>query len=99
MSAWMPIETAPKDGRDIILGSVAQDFEGKPVEPRVTIGSWMQDDDCRVHIGDCGGECRCPEYEYIDPTWMSWDGGFTAENPPTHWMPLPAHPKEGETQP
>ena len=92
MSEWRDISTAPKDGTTVILGSIEQQFNGKPVAPRVTIGSWTQDEDCRVYIGDCGGDCRCPEYEYVDPCWMSWDGGFTTENPPTHWMPLPSPP-------
>lgn len=93
MTAWQPIETAPKDGTDIILGAPAQEYQGKPVAPRSTIGHWTTDEECQVDIGDCGGECRCREYEYVDPYWMSWDGGFTAENPPTHWMPLPAPPE------
>ena len=96
MSWWQPIETAPKDGSDIILGAPAQTFKGKQVEPRTTIGRWTTDEECMEKIGDCGGECRCPEYRYHDPFWMSWDGGFTEENPPTHWMPLPAPPTEVE---
>jgi hypothetical protein len=92
MGEWRTIESAPKDGTDIILGSTPQEFEGKPVPARVTIGHWTTDDECAIQIGGCGGECRCPEYEYHDPFWMSWDGGFTVENPATHWMPLPAPP-------
>lgn len=79
MSEWQPIETAPRDGTEVILGSLAQTYKGAPVPPRVTIGYWTQDDE--------------PEYEYCDPYWMSWDGGFTKENPPTHWMPLPPPPE------
>lgn len=79
---WRPIETAPKDGTDIILHSPG----------RTTIGHWTTDEECRVDIGDCGGECHCREYEFIDPSWVSWDGGFTEEHPPTHWMPLPPTP-------
>jgi hypothetical protein len=79
---WQPIETAPKDGTDIILMAPG----------RVTIGHWTTEDECRVDVGDCGGECRCREYDYTDPSWISWDGGFTLEHPPTHWMPLPNPP-------
>ena len=92
VEGWRPIESAPKDGTDIILGSGPQEYQGNPVEPRVTIGHWMTDEECQERIGDCGGECRCPEYKYHDPYWITWDGGFTEENPPEFWMPLPSTP-------
>jgi hypothetical protein len=95
---WQPIETAPKDGTDIILGAPAQTYNGQPVAPRSTVGHWTTEEECREQIGDCGGECRCPEYTYHDPYWMTWDGGFTEENPPTHWMPLPPPPQVLENQ-
>jgi len=87
MSEWKPIETAPKDGTDIILGAPAQEYQGNPTEPRSTIGHWATDEECQVYAGDVG-EC-----EYVEPYWVSWDGGFAAENPPTHWMPLPKPPQ------
>ena len=90
---WRPIETAPKDGTDIILAVPSQQFDGKPTDPRSTVGHWAQDEERKIYLGDCGGECRCPEYDYDeDATWISWDGGFTKENPPTHWRPLPEPP-------
>lgn len=92
MSEWQPIETAPKDGTEIILGAAAQTYKGLPVEPRVTVGHWTTEEECRVDIGDCGGDCHCREYEYVEPSWISWDGGFTEENPPDSWMPLPSAP-------
>ncbi len=92
MSEWQPIETAPKDGTLILLYAGAQMYDGKPTDPRLTCGYWLvlEHGD---YLGDCGGECRCPEYDDPpDPYWYSEDGGFTTENPPTHWMPLPAPP-------
>lgn len=89
---WMPIETAPRDGTDVILGSKPQMHQGRAVPARVTVGHWTTDEECRIDIGDCGGDCHCREYEYVDPFWISWDGGFTEENPATHWMPLPEPP-------
>ena len=99
-AGWQPIETAPQDGTEIILGSLPQTYMGNPVAARVTVGHWSTEEECLKRVGDCGGECRCPEYDYEDPCWLSWDGGFTAGNPPTHWMPLPppptAHPSQQE---
>lgn len=90
---WRDIESAPRDGTDIILGAWGQTFRGEPVPDRVTVGHWTSEEECRRQIGDCGGECRCPEYDYDEPTWISWDGGFTAENPPNGWQPLPSPPE------
>jgi hypothetical protein len=81
--SWQPIETAPKDGTEIWL------FGPAPEGPRITIGHWSQEEECRAVIGDCGGECRCPEYDYCEPSWMSADGGFSKEWPCTLWQPLP----------
>lgn len=89
---WRTMDSAPKDGTDIVLAAIDQVFRGEPMPDRVTVGHWTTDDECREVIGDCGGECRCPEYKFHEPSWISWDGGFTEENPPTHWQPLPAPP-------
>ena len=53
---WQPIETAPKDRRDLILLLTPSRF---------------------------------PQVAYSN-TW--WTSGFSVENKPTHWMPLPALP-------
>ena len=76
---WQPIATAPKDGTHVLLS-----YPG-----RVTYGYWLALEVGKL-VGDCGGVCRCPEYdEPPDPFWYSDDGGFTEEHPPTHWMTLP----------
>ena len=83
--AWQPIETAPRDGTEVQLAGMT------PNGPRVTAGFWLVPEP-RV-VGDCGGECRCPEYaDPEDPVWMSNDGGFCEPWPATHWKPLSAHP-------
>ena len=84
MDGWQPMSIAPKDADDLILWG--------PSRSEPTIGHWTTEEECRIDLGDCGGSCRCREYEYCDPSWISWDGGFTETDPPTHWMPLPQTP-------
>ena len=69
-SPWRSMESAPKDGTDIMLAAPG----------RVTCGEWIVP--------------NTPEWD-DDPFWGSWGGNFSEENPPTHWMPLPAAP-DGE---
>lgn len=92
---WQSIENAPKDGTDILLHAPS----AGDLPARITIGHWATEKECRVDAGDCGGDCHCREYDYIDPWWVTWDGGFTTEHPPYHWMPLPTAPKpqQGES--
>lgn len=95
---WLPIKSAPKDGTEVLLFAPATTYQGKPVLERITMGHWTTDEECQRVIGDCGGECRCLEYDYDEPFWLSWDGGFLAELPPTHWRPLPTAPREGDSK-
>jgi hypothetical protein len=102
MFAWYLIESAPLDGTEIILHGPCPDNPN-----RVTAGFWCIPEP--PIVGDCGGECRCPEYgDADDPFWctmhggslerpffMSNDGGFTEEYPATHWMPFPSGPMKG----
>ena len=94
---WQPIETAPKDGTEILLYAGPQTFDGKPVPERNTSGHWLIEEGyIREHRDLDGrwiGQNESDGYE----GWMSWDGGFTEENPPTHWMPRPAAPSGNES--
>lgn len=84
---WRPIETAPKDGSEILLGAAG----------RVTFGYWLKPSDVpRIKYQD--GFAPEEEWDDFEPSWMSWDGGFTEEAPPTHWMPLPAPPRAVEAE-
>ena len=78
---WQPIETAPKDGTEVLLYAPG----------RLTYGAWTEPSDV-PEIKYRDGFAPEPEWEEFAPFWSSWDGGFTEDHPPTHWMPLPAAP-------
>ncbi len=75
--AWQPIETAPKDGTEVILFHPPENYQGIEYPARVTAGSWIEWDE----TPECDG----------GSIWMSLDGGFR-EDTPTHWLPLPKIP-------
>lgn len=88
---WQPIETAPKDGTDVWLYSTVGDRS----KDGPTVGSWTR-------VVDYASEYHATTGEYLGQSvknawegWMSHDGGFTDEHPPTHWQPLiiPPPPK------
>ena len=76
---WQPIETAPKDGTEIILRK----------GDRVTSGAWTEwsKADAEFH-GTTGVYLGQVEYD-SGSLWASWDGGFCNDDHPTHWQPLP----------
>lgn len=83
---WQTIETAPKDGTEIIL--FCPQGDGTPGSTfRVTSGSWF--------IPPLLGSMSDPEVDEDEPpAWLSWDGGFSEETMmPTHWMALPVPPE------
>lgn len=97
-AAWVPIETAPRDGMPVLLW-LAEDIDRYYVSgdraPRITIGFWGKSNDdyspgeawhsveAREEIWGMGGELTGP--------MTSTDCIAVV---PTHWMPLPAPPKE-----
>jgi hypothetical protein len=86
MSTWQPIETAPKDGTDIIVG---YDFATVWI---VHAAFWRQVDD----------NLRALDWTDEDTGWWSYiNGSVTQEQldgprAPTHWMPLPDPPTSQE---
>ncbi|HBD33151.1 MULTISPECIES: hypothetical protein [unclassified Cupriavidus] len=83
--AWQPIETAPKDGTEILLCR----------DERVTSGAWGEWEETTSEYHSTTGEYLGKSVQDCGASWWSWDGGFTQEAPPTHWMPMPAAPSAG----
>lgn len=85
---WQPIETAPKDGRTLLLGQF------NPLGKwRTMCGQWMSEDYIDESWEDPDG---------VEPGWF--ETAVEAEDPPncwsiepSHWMPLPEPPvSQGE---
>lgn len=95
---WQPIETAPKDGTVVMLFADATVFEGKPVGQRVTMGQWEEWVNTASEYHGTTGEYLGQSEQDGGASWISWDGGFTEENPPSHWQPLPAPPDAARAQ-
>lgn len=82
MSEWQLIETAPKDGTEIILRKGA----------RVTSGSWCPWEHSEPEFHGTTGVWLGDVVQDSGACWGSWDGGFCEDDEPTHWMSLPAPP-------
>lgn len=87
MSEWQPIETAPRDGAEVVLFrhgwdfcpvAVWMEYPGNPVEGEEGGDVWMEGwgFELDVNLGHEEG-------------WLGWND----DKMPTHWMPLPAPPK------
>ena len=85
---WQLIETAPKDGTEIILAKGERVTEGLWVGDR-----WPTASEYHGTTGEYLGQYETGEC--IEAHWMSFDGGFSEEDQPSHWMPLPASPSAG----
>lgn len=82
MAGWMPIESAPKDGTDILLWRA---------DAGVMLGRWIAPCDF-LNENEFGG---APD-EWEEPDWFGADfvRGFRISNDgtPTLWQPMPEPP-------
>ena len=79
MSGWLPIETAPRDGRLVDLWCVGEEDDIRFY--------------CRDAFGKRAG--RVAECYFTDGAWRPYMGltrGMSLPLDPTHWMPLPSPP-------
>lgn len=73
-NGWQPIETAPKDGSEVLL--------------RVKLRAGIADGRLVGHYIQ-GGHC-IEDHPPVDRGWYFWNGCmFDQASEPTHWMPLP----------
>lgn len=78
--AWQPIETAPKDGTQMLLSN------GTDVEQ----GWWMHDEGGIIEHRDMDG--RYTGQTESDGFIGWWDVSGCMQPEPTHWKPLPTAP-------
>lgn len=86
MTEWQPIETAPKDGRKLLLAA------GK----EIIIGDWMPDkrkEWKEMRTGTETEETIIRRLEEVDYSGWHISGTDYSLFPATHWMPLPEPPK------
>jgi hypothetical protein len=102
MSKWQPIETAPKDGTEVLLtGTMNVDGEDYPdhiaaeilASRPIVIGRWLSSSGCTAWTDVETSELRRVQVRerYHYEGWDMESNGLE----PTHWMPLPSPPEIG----
>lgn len=82
---WQPIETAPKNGRKLILA-----YRNRADKARTVMARWLTDEEAAETDAD-GVGLEGGWYECID-NWGEYTEVTLNEGEPTHWMLPPAPP-------
>lgn len=78
---WQPIETAPKDGTEILV------YKNVATVDIIHIASWVNQDEW-MHETECGDGWWSYTENSVSQRMLE---GYKY---PTHWMPLPPLPEE-----
>ena len=84
MSAWKPIESAPRDGTEVLAW---REDCGVMLARYCAPIDFMPEDECE-RIGDSAEQ---QDWFYAD---FRHGGRMQGDEVPTHWMPLPTYPAE-----
>ena len=84
-TTWQPIETAPKDGTEILV------YKDMATVPVIHIAWYRNKEEWEASGQYCGGWDTLEEWE----GWWSYTEGSVSQSKiePTHWMPLMELPK------
>lgn len=84
-TGWRPIDTAPKDGRKVILF-----YRNSHNNARTVMARWLTDEQAAESDAD-GVGLEGGWYECID-NWDDYTEVSIHQGEPSHWMPLPCPP-------
>ena len=87
MSKWQPIETAPKDGRKILVFGPSGNKNGGVIE----VAYWEASGDSWADKNGIPCEAGTGSIQTTG-SWFS-GGGWFQPNEVSHWMPLPESPR------
>lgn len=87
LPGWLPIESAPKDGRHVLLF-----YRNMLGRARTVVGFYAQENTLENENACYGDEEEYAPEGWYEGTWAS-ETTSAVEESPTHWQPLPPPPQ------